>query len=60
MANTELVKMKKVCQREGQWCQWFDPYLYSSGSSSAGLTLVENSSCKVFYTQQGHCDWHNV
>jgi len=34
----------------------FDHCLYSGGSSSADPTLVENSSCKVFYTQQGHCD----
>jgi len=34
----------------------FDPNLYSSGSSSAGPALVENSNCKVFYTQQGHCE----
>ena len=38
----------------------FDPNLYSAGSSSASHALVENSNCKVFYTQQGHCDWHNV
>jgi len=27
----------------------FDPYLYSGESSPAGLALVENSNCKVFY-----------
>ena len=34
----------------------FNPCLYSGASSSAGPSLVENSNCKVFYIQQGHCD----
>jgi len=38
----------------------FDPNLCSGGSSSAGLTLVEIATARFFYTQQGHCDWHNV
>jgi len=32
----------------------------SSGLSSAGSALVESSNCKVFCTQQGHCDRHIV
>jgi len=34
-------------------CTGFYHYLYSSGSSLAGPTLVESSNCKVSYTQQG-------
>jgi len=33
---------------------------YSSGLSSAGSALVESSNCKVFCTQQRHCDRHIV
>ena len=32
----------------------------SSGLSSAGFALVESSNCKVFCTQQRHCDRHIV
>ena len=40
----------------------FNPNLYSGGSSSAGPALVEIATVRSFivYTQQGHCDWHNV
>jgi len=38
----------------------FNPYICSGGSSSAASTLVESRNCKVFCTQQGHCDGHNA
>ena len=39
----------------------FNPYLYSSRSSSAcRLCSGGSSNYKVFYTRQGHCDRHNV
>jgi len=36
----------------------FDPYLavgHPQQAHSGG-----NSKCKIFHTQQGHCDWHNA
>ena len=38
----------------------FDPCLYSGGSSFSRPCSGGKSNCKIFYTQQGHCDWHNV
>jgi len=32
----------------------------SSGLSSAGSALVESSKCKIFCSQQGHCDRYIV
>jgi len=35
-------------------------FFFSSGLSSAGSALVESSNCKIFCSQQGHCDRHIV
>jgi len=53
--NSQECSIKSSTPLQKAW-MGFDPYLYSSGSSSARPALVENSNYKVLYTQQGHCD----